>query len=55
MELVSHNLTEGVYTATDDYVHAIEVRGAGRLLFVAGTMGLDPARKPGPAWKSNSI
>ncbi|MEU8528379.1 MULTISPECIES: RidA family protein [Streptomyces] len=47
MEFVSHNPTEGVYAATDDYVHALEVRGAGRLLFVAGTMGLDPAGKPG--------
>ncbi|MEV2211442.1 RidA family protein [Streptomyces sp. NPDC050997] len=47
MELVPHNPTEGVYAATDDYVHAMEVRGAGRLLFVAGTMGLDPAGKPG--------
>jgi 2-iminobutanoate/2-iminopropanoate deaminase len=47
MELVPHNPTEGVYAATGDYVHAMEVRGAGRLLFVAGTMGLDPAGKPG--------
>lgn len=47
MEFVPHNPTDGVYAATDDYVHAMEVRGAGRLLFVAGTMGLDPAGKPG--------
>jgi enamine deaminase RidA (YjgF/YER057c/UK114 family) len=47
MEFVPHNPTEGVYAATDDYVHAMEVRGAGRLLFVAGTMGLDPAGTPG--------
>lgn len=47
MELMPHNPTEGVYAATDDYVHAMEVRGAARLLFVAGTMGLDPAGKPG--------
>jgi enamine deaminase RidA (YjgF/YER057c/UK114 family) len=47
MEFVPHNPTEGVYAATGDYVHAMEVRGAGRLLFVAGTMGLDPAGKPG--------
>ncbi|MFD0416647.1 RidA family protein [Streptomyces sp. NPDC127108] len=47
MELVPHNPTEGVYPATDDYVHAMEVRGTGRLLYVAGTMGLDPAGKPG--------
>ncbi|MEU8383243.1 RidA family protein [Streptosporangium sp. NPDC048865] len=47
METVTHNPTDGVYAATADYAHAIEVRGAGRLLFVAGTMGLDPAGVPG--------
>lgn len=47
MELVPHNPSEGVYAATDDYVHAMEVRNAERLLFVAGTMGLDPTGKPG--------
>jgi len=31
-----------VYPATGDYAHAMEVRGAERLLFVAGTMGLRP-------------
>ena|SRR5262245_11554083 len=47
MQLVPHSPTEGVYPATDDYVHAMEVRGAQRLLFVAGTMGLDPGGTPG--------
>jgi 2-iminobutanoate/2-iminopropanoate deaminase len=47
MQLVPHSPTEGVYSATDDYVHAMEVRGAQRLLFVAGTMGLDPNGTPG--------
>src|SRR5687768_1791875 len=47
MELVPHNPTDGIYPATDDYVHAMEVRGAERLLFVAGTMGLDPSGRPG--------
>ncbi|MEU8133684.1 RidA family protein [Streptodolium elevatio] len=47
MQLLPHNPTEGVYPATDDYVHAMEVRGAERLLFVAGTMGLAPDGKPG--------
>lgn len=47
MELVPRNPTDGVYPATDDYVHAMEVRGAERMLFVSGTMGLDPAGKPG--------
>lgn len=46
MELVQHNPVEGIYPATDDYVHAMEVRGAGRLLFVSGTMGLDAQGVP---------
>jgi enamine deaminase RidA (YjgF/YER057c/UK114 family) len=47
METVPHNPTDGVYPATGDYVHALEVRGAERLLFVSGTMGLDAAGVPG--------
>ncbi|HXV57106.1 MAG TPA: RidA family protein [Gaiellaceae bacterium] len=43
METVLHNPAEGVYAATGDYVHALEVRGAERILFVSGTMGLDAA------------
>ena len=34
MELVAHSPTVGVYPATDDYLHAMEVRGAERMLFV---------------------
>ena len=34
------NPTTGVYLATRDYVHAMEVTGATRQLFVSGTMGL---------------
>lgn len=41
MEIKAHNSTDGVYPAIGDYIHALEVRGAGRLLFVSGTMGLD--------------
>jgi hypothetical protein len=40
MQLKPHRPTDGVYPATSDYAHAMEVRGAERLLFVAGTMGL---------------
>lgn len=47
MELIPHNPTGDVYAATDDYVHAMEVRAPARLLFVSGTMGLDPTGKPG--------
>ena len=46
METVPHNPTEGIYPATGDYVHALEVRGASRLLFLSGTMGLDAAGRP---------
>ena len=41
MKLVSHNPTAGIYPATPDYVHALEVQEPKRILFVAGTMGLD--------------
>ena len=47
MELQPHRRAEGVYPATDDYAHAMEVRGAERLLFVAGTMGLRQDGTPG--------
>jgi 2-iminobutanoate/2-iminopropanoate deaminase len=47
MQLTPHSPADGVYPATGDYVHAMEVRGAERLLFVAGTMGLDPTGTPG--------
>ncbi|TGX50180.1 RidA family protein [Sphingomonas gei] len=41
MQLIAHNPDKGVY-ATGDWIHAMEVRGAERLLFVSGTMGLRP-------------
>lgn len=41
MDTVIHNPTDGIYAATDDYVHALEVRNPARMLFVAGTMGLE--------------
>jgi 2-iminobutanoate/2-iminopropanoate deaminase len=41
MKLVTRNPTAGIYKATADYVHAIEVREPTRMLFVSGTMGLD--------------
>ena len=40
MEQFPHNPTEGVYATGGDWVHALEVRGAERMLFVSGTMGL---------------
>ena len=47
MKTIVRNPAAGVYPATSDYVHALEVRGAERLLFVAGTMGLNAAGRPG--------
>jgi 2-iminobutanoate/2-iminopropanoate deaminase len=47
LETIAHSPSDGVYAATDDYVHALEVRNAQRLLFVAGTMGLDSSGVPG--------
>lgn len=47
MQTIAHRPTEGIYPATDDYIHAMEVRGAQRMLFIAGTMGLDPRGVPG--------
>jgi len=42
LELVPHNPSDGVYSTGGDWVHAMEVRHAERLLFVSGTMGLRP-------------
>lgn len=41
MKMIVRNPTQGIYPATSDYVHAMEVRGPERFLYVAGTMGLD--------------
>jgi 2-iminobutanoate/2-iminopropanoate deaminase len=47
MQTVPHNPSSGIYPATGDYIHALEVRAPSRFLFVSGTMGLDPDRIPG--------
>lgn len=47
MDTVAHCPTEGIYAATGGYAHALEVRNPQRLLFVAGTMGLDAEGVPG--------
>ena len=41
MQMTPRNPADGIYQATADYVHAMEVTDARRLLFVSGTMGLD--------------
>lgn len=45
MQMTARNPADGIYPATSDYVHAMEVSGAEKLLFVSGTMGLDDAGK----------
>lgn len=47
MQTVAHNPTDGIYPATPDYIHALEVRQPDRILYVAGTMGLDTQGVPG--------
>jgi 2-iminobutanoate/2-iminopropanoate deaminase len=47
VEAITRNPSDGIYPAVSDYVHAVEVHGIERLLFVAGTMGLDPTGAPG--------
>src|SRR5690349_14084831 len=41
MKMIVRNPTQGIYPASSDYVHAMEVQEPKRFLFVAGTMGLD--------------
>jgi len=47
MQTKPHNPADGIYAATGDYAHALEVRGADRILFVSGTMGLREDGGPG--------
>lgn len=47
MQIIAHNPADGIYPATPDYAHAVEVRNPARLLYVSGTMGLDTAGHPG--------
>lgn len=42
MDVIKHNPSTGVYATGGDWVHAIELRGTQRLLFISGTMGLNP-------------
>jgi 2-iminobutanoate/2-iminopropanoate deaminase len=41
MKMIVRNPTLGIYPASSDYVHAMEVQEPVRLLYLAGTMGLD--------------
>ncbi|HZX88288.1 MAG TPA: RidA family protein [Reyranella sp.] len=42
MQQIIRNPANGIYAATPDYVHALEVRQPDRFLHIAGTMGLRP-------------
>jgi 2-iminobutanoate/2-iminopropanoate deaminase len=42
LEVIKHNPSKGVYATGGDWIHAIELRGTQRLLFISGTMGLHP-------------
>ena len=46
MQTITHDPTDA-YAATPDYAHAVELRGAQRLLLTSGTMGLDPGGAAG--------
>jgi 2-iminobutanoate/2-iminopropanoate deaminase len=48
MKMLARNPTDGIYAATEDYVHAMEVISPQRFLFISGTMGLEPGGIPGP-------
>lgn len=39
------NPVDGIYPATSDYVHGLEVKGTARQLYVSGTMGLAASGK----------
>lgn len=47
MDTLPHNPSDDVYATDGDWIHAMEVRGAQRTLYVSGTMGLDHDGKPG--------
>lgn len=47
MRTIVRNPTAGVYPATPDYIHALEVQSPTRLLYISGTMGLDARGVPG--------
>ena len=47
METITHNPTDGVYATGGDWAHAVEIRDPRRILYVAGTMGLDATGEPG--------
>lgn len=53
MQMIPRNPRNGIYPATDDYVHAMEVSGAARFLFVSALWGLIPKGRLQTAWKNS--
>lgn len=47
MQVITHDPSRGIYPATSDCAHAMEVVAPQRLLVVSGTMGLDETGKSG--------
>jgi enamine deaminase RidA (YjgF/YER057c/UK114 family) len=47
MKTLVRNPKSGVYAATPDYIHGLEVQSPSCLLYVSGTMGLDTRGVPG--------
>jgi 2-iminobutanoate/2-iminopropanoate deaminase len=47
MDKLTHDPADGIYPTGRDYVHALELRDARRLLLVSGTMGLDSSSVAG--------
>lgn len=41
MERIIRNPVQGIYAATPDYVHAIEIKNPERIVYLSGTMGLN--------------
>jgi 2-iminobutanoate/2-iminopropanoate deaminase len=47
MDPITHRSPDGIYAPTGDYAHAIELRRPERIVYTAGTMGLEPDGAPG--------
>jgi 2-iminobutanoate/2-iminopropanoate deaminase len=41
MKTIIHNPDHGIYPATPDYIHALEIQNFSRIVYISGTMGLD--------------
>src|SRR3546814_19078816 len=55
MKTIVRNPTSGIYPATADSVHPLEVRGDSPLPFVRGTLGLCPAGNPASARDNHRV